>query len=96
LKTDPEVAKAALTREPGLYVVDKGALPGHLPCPECGEQIEVAGIAQGRYGPHFTPKSCLLWIVGIVLTLFILRWILVALDRSGSPAPKPTRELNEK
>src|SRR5689334_5904472 len=79
-KADPEVTKAALPRPPGLYVVGEGFLPGHFQCPECGEQIELAGIAQGRFGPHFTPKSCLLWIVGIVLTLFILRAILVALE----------------
>lgn len=96
LKTDPEVTKAALHRPEGLYVHAGGSLPGHFQCPECGEQIDLAGIAQDRFGPHFTPKSCLLWIVGIVLTLFILRWALIALEGTAPPASKPSRDLNEK
>jgi len=95
-KTDPEVAKAALPRLPGLHVHGGGSLPGHFQCPECGEQIELAGIAQGRFGPHFTPKSCLLWIVGIALTLFILKVTLEALGEKFSPARKASHDLNGK
>ncbi|SRR5258706_9343798 len=96
-KDSPEVSKRASPGPPSTGLRIGGPLPGYFPCPECGEQIELAGVFQGRYdNPHFSRKSCLLWIVGIGAALFVLKWILTALEGNAPRAPKTSPQPNDK
>lgn len=56
-----------------------GVFSTHAACPGCAQQIELAGIVEGRYdSPRLTPKDVLRWAVVAVVTLAVLRVVLVA------------------